>query len=189
MPTKTFTVAGLTSVDCAERVQAAVCQVEGVSDCQVDHATGTLTVSLATPELPTEQIAKAVESAGYTLATQTPDRGRPGRRWEKWPILGFARFVLSRREMTLTAVPGLLTLLGLTLTEVYSPPTLGGLGGVALFAAAIVVGGIPVARNTFQELWLARSLGINTLMVTAVLRARPSSASGPRRPLWWGSSP
>jgi len=138
-----------------------------VSGCQVDHAAGTLTVSLATPELPTEQIAKAVESAGYTLTADTPDKERAHPRWGKWPILGFARFVLSRRETTLTAVAGLLTLLGLGLAVAGTHPW----SRMALFAAAIVVGGIAVARHAFEELWLARSLGINTLMVIAVLGA------------------
>jgi len=44
MPTKTFAVEGLTCLDCAARVRAAVSRVEGVDDCQVDHAAGTLTV-------------------------------------------------------------------------------------------------------------------------------------------------
>ncbi|OQY20893.1 MAG: hypothetical protein B6I34_08115 [Anaerolineaceae bacterium 4572_32.1] len=39
------------------------------------------------------------------------------------------------------------------------------------FASAILVGGIPVARHAFQELWLSHSLGINTLMVIAVIGA------------------
>ena len=42
---------------------------------------------------------------------------------------------------------------------------------IALFAAAIAVGGFPVARHAFQELVLARSLGINALMVIAVAGA------------------
>jgi len=159
MPTKTFTVEGLTCIDCADRVRAAVSQVEGVNDCQVDHAAGTLTVSLTTPELATEQIARAVSSAGYTLVT---DRRREGN-----SILGFARFILSKRETTLTAVAGLLTLLGLALAVAGAPPW----NRTALFAAAIVVGGIPVARHAFQELWLSRSLGINMLMVIAVVGA------------------
>ena len=163
MPTKTFTVAGLTCMDCAERVRAVVSRVEGVDDCQVDHAAGTLTVSLDVPDLPTEPMAEAVRAAGYTLVTD--------RRRESKPALSFVRFVLSKTETTLTAIAGMLTLLGLALMAIYSPPTLGGLGGAALFAAAIVVGGIPVARHAFQELWRSRSLGINTLMVIAVVGA------------------
>ncbi len=159
MPTKTYTVEGLTCVDCAARVRAAVSQVGGVSDCQVDHAAGTLTVSSATPDLATEQIARAVSSAGYTLVA---DRRREGH-----PIPGFVRFILSRQETTMTAVAALLTLLGLALAVAGAPPW----SRTALFAAAIVVGGIPIARHAFQELWLSRSLGINMLMVIAVVGA------------------
>ncbi len=159
MPTKTFTVEGLTCVDCAERVRAAVSRVEGVNDCQVDLVAGTLTVSFVTLDLATEQIARAVSSAGYTLVT---DRRREAR-----PILGFVRFIFSKRETTMTAVAGLVTLLGLALAIAGAPPW----SRTFLFTAAIAVGGIPVARHALQELWLARSLGIKTLMVIAVVGA------------------
>jgi Cd2+/Zn2+-exporting ATPase len=159
MPTKTYTVEGLTCLDCADRVRAAVSQVEGVSDCQVDHATGTLTVSLTTPDLAMGEIARAVKAAGYTLGTD-------GRR-EGNPILGFVRFILSKWETTMTAVAGLLTLLGLLLAIAGTPPW----SRTVLFAAAIFVGGIPVARHAWQEVWLSRSLGINALMVIAVVGA------------------
>jgi Cd2+/Zn2+-exporting ATPase len=152
-------VEGLTCVDCADRVRAAVSQVEGVSDCHVDHAAGTLTVSSTTPGLTTEQIARAVSSAGYTLVTN--------RRQEDSLIPGLIRFILSKRETVLTAVAGLLTLLGLALVLVGAPSW----SRTALFVAAIVVGGIPVVRHAFQELWLSRSLGINALMVIAVVGA------------------
>jgi len=159
MSTKTFTVEGLTCVDCADRVRTAVSQVEGVNDCQVDHAAGTLTVSSTTPDLITEQIARAVSSAGYRLVTDRRQKGNP--------VLGFVRFILSKRETTMTAVAGLLTLLGL-LSAIAGTP----LGSrVAFFAAAIVVGGIAVAHHAWQELWLSRSLGINALMVIAVVGA------------------
>jgi len=167
MSTKTFTVEGLTCIDCAARVQAAVRRVEGVDDCQVDHATGTLTVSLAGPDLPTEEIARAVRAAGYTLIIENSDEEGADRRWKSGTILSFVRFVLSKRETSLTAVAGLLTLLGLLLVLVGAPPW----SRTALFAAAIVVGGIPLARHAFQELWLSHSLGINVLMVIAVVGA------------------
>jgi Cd2+/Zn2+-exporting ATPase len=159
MPTKTFTVEGLTCADCAERARAAVSQVEGVNDCQVDPAAGTLTVSSTTPDLATEQIARAVSSAGYTLVTD--------RRQEGHLVLGFVQFILSKRETTMTAVAGLLTLLGLALAVASAPPW----SWTALFAVAIVVGGMPVAHHAWQEVWLAHSLGINALMVIAVVGA------------------
>jgi len=67
----------------------------------------------------------------------------------------------------MTAVAGVLTLLGLAVTVAGAPPW----SRTTLFAVAIVVGGMPVARHAFQEVWLSRSLGINTLMVIAVIGA------------------
>jgi Cd2+/Zn2+-exporting ATPase len=141
--------------------------VEGVNDCQVDHAAGTLTVSLTTPDVATAQIAKAVRAAGYTLVTE--------RRREGNPIPGLIRFILSKRGTTLTAIAGLLTLLGLVLSILLRTgvAVAGALpwSRTVLFAMAIVVGGMSVVRHAFQEVWLSRSLGINTLMVIAVVGA------------------
>ena len=159
MPTKTFNVEGLTCTDCAARIQAAVGQVQGVDDCQVDLASGTLTVSLARSDLPTEEIAQVVKAAGYTLSTNR-------RRSEK-PLLGFIRFILSKRDTMLTAVAGLLTLLGLALVVAGAPPW----SRTAFFTAAVLAGGVGVAHYAWQEMWVSRSLGINTLMVIAVVGA------------------
>jgi Cd2+/Zn2+-exporting ATPase len=159
LSTQRYCVAGLTCVDCAARVQAAVNQVEGVSDCQVDHAAGTLTVWSDRPDLPEDHVAAAVSAAGYRLVRD--------RRREDTVVVGFVRFLFFKTETTLTTVSGLLTLLGLALVVAGAPPW----SRTSLFAAAILVGGYPVARHAFQELWRSRSLGINTLMVIAVVGA------------------
>jgi len=156
MTAKTYIVEGLTCTDCAERVQTAVAQVAGVEDSQVNLAAGTLTVSLARPDLNDREIIQAVQAAGYTLRASRRPAGRP--------FLGFVRFILSRRETTLTAVAALLTLLGLPLALFGAPPW----SKISLYAVAIVVGGAGVAWHAWQEVWVGRSLGINALMVIAV---------------------
>jgi Cd2+/Zn2+-exporting ATPase len=153
---KTYVVEGLTCTDCAARVCAAVNQVQGVSDCEADPATGMLKVSLDVLDLPTEPIARAVRNAGYTLVAR--------RTREHHPIPGFVRFVLARTETALTVVAAALALAGLVASAAGAPSW----SRIALFAAAIAVGGAPIARFAFQELWRSRSLGINTLMVIAV---------------------
>jgi len=174
MATKVFRVEGLSCNDCAARVQAAVGQVEGVDDCQVDRAAGTLTVSLKAPDLPTAHIARAVSQAGYRLLAEGPDERRAASRREARPLLGFVRFVLSKRETTLTAVAGLLTLFGLGFAfaslYVAQVPILSQIGTI-LFVTAVIVGGLPLARRAFQELVSSRRVGINLLMVIAVTGA------------------
>jgi len=159
LESKTFTVTGLTCRDCAERVEAAVSRVQGVQECRADATSGTLTVSLAAPDVPTEPIAKAVSAAGYTLVSRDEGRRRP--------TVGFAQFILSKQETRLTALAGLLTLFGLAAAIASAPPWI----RIALFAAAIATGGLPLARHTMQELWISRRLGINALMVIAVTGA------------------
>jgi Cd2+/Zn2+-exporting ATPase len=83
------------------------------------------------------------------------------------PKTGFIRFLLSKTETRLTAISGLLTLLGVALVAVGAPRW----SRTPLLAAAILVGGYPVARHAFRELWRSHSLGINTLMVIAVVGA------------------
>lgn len=83
------------------------------------------------------------------------------------PIASFFRFLLSTRETAMTAVAALLTLAGVVLALTGIPSVI----WTPLFALAVVIGGIPVARHAFREVWFARTLSINTLMVIAVTGA------------------
>jgi Zn2+/Cd2+-exporting ATPase len=164
--TKTYKIVGLSCIDCAGRIEAAVGQLEGVKECSVDHSTGKLTVWFAAPEVDTTPIAKIVEETGHSLVTER-QRGPGGHSQNGHPIAQFARFLLGSRETTLTVAAAALTLAGLALALLGVP----GIAPTLLFAAAITVGSFPVAKHAFQEVWIARSLGINTLMVIAVTGA------------------
>ena len=67
MSTSTYTVTGMTCGHCVSSVTEEVSQVPGVTDVQVDLATGGLTV---TSEAPVDDAAvrAAVEEAGYEVA-------------------------------------------------------------------------------------------------------------------------
>jgi len=161
MPTRTYQVEGLSCMDCAGQIQAAVSQLESVETCQVDYATGRLTVQVSMPDFDDAPVARIVAESGHTLRT-----GR-SRSQDGHPAVAFARFLFSRRDTTLTAISGVLILLGLALTFLRLPTP----WRVLPFGLAILVGGYPVARHAFQELFTARSLGIHTLMVIAVTGA------------------
>lgn len=68
MSTSTYTVTGMTCGHCVSSVTEEVSQVPGVTDVQVDLATGGLTV---TSEAPVDDTAvrAAVEEAGYEVTT------------------------------------------------------------------------------------------------------------------------
>jgi copper ion binding protein len=63
----TYTVTGMTCDHCVAAVRQEVGAVEGVTDVQVELATGTLTVASDAPVDPAD-VAAAVEEAGYEVA-------------------------------------------------------------------------------------------------------------------------
>ncbi len=66
MSTSTFTVEGMTCGHCVSSVTEEVSDVAGVTDVQVDLASGLLTVQ---GEADAAAVRAAVEEAGYTVAS------------------------------------------------------------------------------------------------------------------------
>lgn len=160
METRTYKVEGLSCIDCAGRIQAAVGQLENVENCIVDHGTGKLTVWFVKPDFEDAPIAAIVEDTGHALITGAY-------RTEHQSLGTFLRFLLSRRDTTLTIIAVILTVVGIGFAVLPMAP----LWRVVPFALAIVIGGYPVARHARQEVFVVHSLGINTLMVIAVVGA------------------
>lgn len=63
----TYTVTGMTCGHCVASVTEEVQEIDGVTDVQVDLASGTLTFTSAAP-VTREQVDAAVTEAGYALA-------------------------------------------------------------------------------------------------------------------------
>ncbi|MGH3391707.1 MAG: heavy-metal-associated domain-containing protein [Actinomadura sp.] len=64
--TTDYSVTGMTCAHCVSAVSAEVGLLPGVSDVQVDLATGTVTVTSDTP-LDERSVRDAVDEAGYEL--------------------------------------------------------------------------------------------------------------------------
>ncbi|MFI7644194.1 heavy-metal-associated domain-containing protein [Nonomuraea sp. NPDC049400] len=69
MSTATYTVKGMTCGHCVSSVKEEVSEVAGVTNVEVDLATGLLTVDSDGP-IDTAKIVAAVEEAGYEMANQ-----------------------------------------------------------------------------------------------------------------------
>ena len=67
MSTETYTVTGMTCGHCVSSVTEEVTGLPGVTDVQVELATGKVTVTADQP-VGEEQVRAAVEEAGYSLA-------------------------------------------------------------------------------------------------------------------------
>ncbi|MBW3558014.1 MAG: heavy-metal-associated domain-containing protein [Actinobacteria bacterium] len=68
MTTSTYQVSGMTCGHCVSAVKAELGKLDGVSDVDVDLATGTVTVTSDT-ELDAATVEAAVDEAGYVLAS------------------------------------------------------------------------------------------------------------------------
>jgi copper chaperone CopZ len=65
--TENYVVAGMTCGHCVMSVTEELTAVQGVTDVHVDLASGKVRVTSEQP-VSTEQVRKAVEEAGYSLA-------------------------------------------------------------------------------------------------------------------------
>jgi len=68
MTTETYTVSGMTCGHCVSSVTEEVSELAGVSDVQVDLASGRVTVTADQPLGP-DAVRTAVEEAGYQLTS------------------------------------------------------------------------------------------------------------------------
>jgi copper chaperone len=66
MTSTTYTVSGMTCGHCVQAVSTEVGKLAGVTDVEVDLATGAVTVTSDAP-LEREAVAAAVDEAGYEL--------------------------------------------------------------------------------------------------------------------------
>jgi copper chaperone CopZ len=66
--TNTYTVTGMTCDHCVGAVREEVSQIPGVTDVQVELASGTVTVTSETP-IDQEAVRASVDEAGYELAS------------------------------------------------------------------------------------------------------------------------
>lgn len=67
MSNSTYTVVGMTCSHCAASVTEEVTQIPGVSDVDVELASGRLTIT-SEAELDPARVQEAIEEAGYELA-------------------------------------------------------------------------------------------------------------------------
>jgi copper chaperone len=68
MATSTYTVSGMTCGHCVNAVTSEISELEGVTDVQVDLASGAVTVTSAAP-LDDAAVAAAVDEAGYEVVS------------------------------------------------------------------------------------------------------------------------
>ena len=143
-------VEGMDCASCAATVEKRVAALPGVSRAAVNFAAGRLDAEHEAG-LSVEEIERAVEGAGYRVA-------RSG----EAEVASFWR----TRRAALTGAAALLFLLGMVLSLAGTSQVL----GTGAYAAAILVGGLPIFRAELAGL-RARRLDMNVLMGAAPIGA------------------
>lgn len=69
MTTSNYTVTGMTCEHCVRSVTEEVSAIEGVTDLQIDLATGSLTVTTADAPVADTAVREAVAEAGYSVSS------------------------------------------------------------------------------------------------------------------------
>ncbi len=143
-------VEGMDCASCAATVEKRVFALPGVRRATVNFAAGRLDAE-HDPGLLVEEIERAVEGAGYRVA-----------RTEGAEVAPFWR----TRRAALTGTSAVLFLIGLALSLAGASQVL----ATGAYAAAILVGGLPIFRAAVAGL-RARQLDMNVLMGAATIGA------------------
>lgn len=148
----TFNLKGLDCADCANKLEAKIAKLPGVTAAQVNFGAAKLYVD---GELPTERLVKAVRESGYEATL--PEQRLPA---SEGP------FLLQNKKALFTLISGIFLLSGLMfwladLKNIAVPVLLGG----------IFVGGFYVVRAAYYSLKSGFTMDMNVLMTIAVLGA------------------
>ncbi len=153
-----FDVAGMDCGDCARTVERVAGATPGVESAQVNFAVGTLTVvpnDVATGELP-RSIAHNVDRAGYQAMLR-----EDGKRTDTNRLPWYRNSVVQHAGL------GLVLWLAAFVTQfAFGNESV----AIALYLAAIGMGGYPIARSAWQAARVRR-IDMNVLMTISVIGA------------------
>jgi Cd2+/Zn2+-exporting ATPase len=149
--------------NCARELETGISRLPGVSHVQVDFATAKMTVE---GDAPFEALQSRAASLGKQIENLA-DGVRPAPGNEAGGVLGFVRYLLSRRETQLALAAGAVMLVALlgTLLKLPTPVTDG------LFILATGVALLPIARSGLNTLLINHEFNINLLMTIAAVGA------------------
>jgi Cd2+/Zn2+-exporting ATPase len=160
-------VTGMDCADCAVKLQGALRRERGVRSAEVNFGAATLAVAIDPGETALPDVYRAVRRLGYDTVERRAAE-------EKRPAAGAAAttatsrvgrgFWLSEPRAVATLVSGAFTLAG------FAALAAGPAVSPWLFAAAVLAGGVYVARAAFFSL-RGRQVDMNVLMTLAMIGA------------------
>ncbi len=163
MAQRTYQIGNMDCAGCAREVETGVRRLTGVTNVQVDFATGQMMLE---GEVTEAALRERVEALGKTLimpeADSSVQAAAPG------GVRGFFRYLADRHETRLALVGGAGVLLTLALTLLLS---LDEAVSGALYTLFMLVTLYPIARSGLNGLRINREFNINLLMTIAAVGA------------------
>jgi Cd2+/Zn2+-exporting ATPase len=150
-------VGGMDCASCARTIERAVDRMQGVTFASVSFSSARLRVEYRPDVVDTPRIASGVRALGYDV----PGAGAPARAAGRWP-----------RAQIVPVVAAALMTLAIAADLAFGR----GLVAILLYAAALAVGGTPVARAGLAALRATHRADIRLLMAIAAIGAAAISA-------------
>jgi Zn2+/Cd2+-exporting ATPase len=178
-----FHITGMDCADCARGIERGVGRMEGVQACTLNYTAATLRVQGVTTR---EAIVARVRQLGYDVADDSPAtasgvyrdaRGsgrtllRPSLFRPMGGVIGFAQFMLQRRNTALALIGALLILPGVLFHELHLWPAAPEYVIAILSIGALLAAGYPVALSAWRTLTINREISMNALMTLAAIGA------------------
>jgi Cd2+/Zn2+-exporting ATPase len=151
-------IEGMDCADCAMTLERGVGRLAGVEEASVNFGAARLTVEYDRREIDLPAIDRRIRDLGY--AVTDPERAIESER-------GAIRRLIAEPDNRMALAAGVLTLAGGTSQLLSAPSPI----PVVAYGAAVLVGGLPLARKGLRVLRTTRSLDINLLMTIAVIGA------------------
>ncbi len=157
-PEMVFQVEGLDCADCALHLEDALRRTSGVGQVSLDFTLARLRVAPAAGEEIRPEVERVVREMGYRLRDDSAPAAQEG---------GWRERLYRRRRDLATALSGALIALAVAASLAGLPEAI----VAGLYVAAIVAGGLNVARAGWGTLRSTRSLDMNALMTIAAVGA------------------
>jgi Cd2+/Zn2+-exporting ATPase len=161
-------IAGMDCADCALTLERGIANLDGIEHVSVNFSTAMLEAS---GEFDPQQVVKRVESLGYRVAeAQESSSEQQPVQVASDGVLGFLRYLLSKRETAIAFGSAILLLLSAPLT--FLPiNALVDMLRLGLQLGVVLLAGFPIARKGLRSLFYARKITIDLLMSIATLGA------------------
>ena len=155
-----FQVEGMDCADCALHLEEAMRNTQGVAQVRVDFSLARMRVTPQDGSHVVDAISRVAQEMGYSLKSESDEEVEP-------ETLTWTQRLWRRRRDLMTVASGLLIAVAVALQLLDLPEPV-----VAVFyVAAIVVGGLTIARTGWAALRTAHSLDMNALMTIAAVGA------------------